>query len=210
MKKLIITLLIMLFFVTKTIATNNNYKSHYVSIAHLHQIFEKVKRNSDVSERALSQTFNFYEKNYNKKHLSPYYLAIADYTKKALKKRLYIINLHSGKVYQYLVAHGKNSGKKGGRVWYSSNKRGSFMTPYGFFKIGDKEGITVAKKYDYLAVEGLEGKNKNVKAREILLHTAGYVAKAGKSLGCFAIRPQDKRPIFSKLKRALLYSYTGR
>ena len=205
-----ISLLIMLFFITKTIATNNHYKSHYVSIAHLHQVFEKVKRNSNVSERALSKAFNFYEKNYYKKHLSPYYLSIADYTKKALTKRLYIINLHTGKVHRYLVAHGKNSGEKGGRVWYSSNKSGSFMTPYGFFKIGEKEGVTTSKKYDYLSVEGLEFKNKNVKVREIILHTASYVATAGKSLGCFAIRPQDKRAVFSKLKRALLYSYTGR
>ena len=84
------------------------------------------------------------------------------------------------------------------------------MTPFGFFKIGAKEGITYKKKYKYLSVEGLEWKNRNAKQRDILLHTASYVAKAGRSYGCFAILPKDRWQVFSRLKTALLYSYTGR
>jgi len=188
----------------------NSHRGHHVSKAHLHYVFNQIKQRSDVSQKALAKTFAYYERNRYAKKLSPNYLAIADYTKSAMQKRLYIIDLHSGNVVPYMVAHGVNSGEKGDRVWDSSNVMGSHKTPFGFFKIGTKEKVTSKKGYKYLGVEGLEWKNKNAKAREILLHTAWYVESLGRSYGCFAIRPQDRWQVFSKLKKALLYSYTGR
>ena len=209
MKKLILLTLTLLLFSTSSIATSTYYKSAYVSVAHLHKIFEKVKRNSDVSEKALADAFVFYEKNHYKKRLSSNYIAVADYTKVALHKRLYIVNLHTGQVSTYLVAHGVNSGEKYGRVIDPGNAKGSFKTPTGFFKVGVKEGITTKKRYNYLSVYGLEWKNRNARKRQILLHTAWYVARGGRSYGCFAIEPKDRYHVFSKLKTALLYSYTG-
>jgi len=209
MKKLILLTLTLLLFSTNSIATTTYSKSRYVSVAHLHKIFEKAKRNSDVSEKALADAFAFYEKNHYKKRLSSDYIAVADYTKVALHKRLYIVNLHTGRVSTYLVAHGINSGKKYGRVVNAGNGKGSFKTPTGFFKVGVKEGVTTKKRYKYLSVDGLEWKNRNARKRQILLHTASYVARAGRSYGCFAIEPKDKYQVFSKLKTALLYSYTG-
>jgi len=191
-------------------ATARHKEGNYVTKSHLHKIFKQVKRVSNVSQKALAKTFAYYEENRYKKHLSPNYVAVADYTKPATQKRLYIVNLHTGNVRQYLVAHGVNSGEKGGRVWHSSNKKGSRMTPFGFFKIGTKEGITNKKKYKYLDVYGLEWSNRNAKDREILLHTAWYVERFGRSYGCFAIRPEDRWAVFSRLKNALFYSYTGR
>jgi len=209
MKKITIITIFILFITTNLTATNNYYKNHYATVSHLHQVFEKVKRNSDVTQQALAEAFSFYEKNCYKKRLSPYYIAIADYTKVALHKRLYIIDIRTGEVNSYLVAHGVNSGEKYGRVLKSGNTKGSFQTPTGFFKIGTKEGITTKKRYNYLSLDGLEAKNRNARRRQILLHTAWYVASAGRSYGCFAIEPKDKNEIFSKLKTALLYSYAG-
>lgn len=206
--KNIIILFTILFFTTSNCTASSNYKSNYVSVPHLQKVFHQVKRNSDVSQRALSNAFNYYEKNRYKQKLSPDYIAIADYTKTAMEKRLYIINLHTGMVYQHMVAHGKNSGDMGGRVWSASNQINSYKTPTGFFKVGTQEGVT-SKRYKYLGIEGLESKNRNAKKREILLHTAKYVEWGGRSQGCFAIKPEDKWQVFSRLKRALLYSYTG-
>jgi len=90
------------------------------------------------------------------------------------------------------------------------------MTPYGFFRIGEREGVTVKKRYRYLPVTGLEWNNRKVGlplkrgGRDIILHTAKYVDYGGRSFGCFAISPSDKRAVFGKLKSALLYSYTGK
>ena len=209
MKTLMLVTCTLFLFLTGSNATNTHYKSAYETVPHLHNVFERAKRNSDVSEKALADAFAFYEKNHYKKRLSSDYLAVADYTKVALHKRLYIVNLHTGEVNAYLVAHGVNSGKRYGRVIDAGNSKGSFKTPTGFFKVGAKEGVTVKKRYKYLSVDGLEWENRNARKRQILLHTAPYVSNAGRSYGCFAIQPQDKESIFSKLKTALLYSYTG-
>ena len=209
----IITISILILLSTVLSAKNSYtdwHHGYYVSKSHLHYVFNKVKRTSNVSQKALAKTFYYYEQNRYKKHLSRDFIAIADYTKVSTQKRLYIINLHSGVVSRYFVAHGKKSGAKGGRVWRSSNVYGTNMTPYGFFKVGVKEGLTVKNRHRYLPIEGLERKNRNAKKREILLHTASYVAKQGRSNGCFAILPQDRWKVFPRLKSALLYSYTGR
>ena len=206
-------LLSSLLFFSLNIEASSSYKDmkngNFVSKAHLHYVFKKVKSSSNVSEKALAKTFYYYEKNRYAKHLSPNFLSIADYTKRASEKRLYIINLHTGKVKKYLVAHGLNSGAKGGRVWSAGNKEGSRKTPTGFFKVGSKEGITFKKKYRYLGLDGLEWKNRNAKKREIILHTASYVDRAGRSNGCFAIRPKDRWQVFAHMKKALLFSYVG-
>jgi hypothetical protein len=128
---------------------------------------------------------------------------------------LHIIDLKSGNVKSYQVAHGRRSGPVGGRVHTVSNVVGSNKTSQGFFKVGFKEGRTRTKGYDYLPIEGLESGNRKVGlptrlgGRDVIVHTASYVESGGRSNGCFAIRPQDKRQVFGKLKGALLLSYAG-
>jgi len=182
----------------------------------INKIYKKVAKKTHINKKALSRAFRYYKKNKSRKGLSSKYLAIADYTKTARKKRLYIISLKNGKTYQYKVAHGKYSGKIGGKVRRSSNRRNSKMTPYGFFKVGSKVRRTRKKRYQYLSVKGLQRSNRKVGVparyggRDVVLHPAKYVNRGGRSHGCFSICPKDRYRIFSKLKRALLYSYTGR
>jgi len=182
----------------------------------LNKIYKKVSKKTNINKRALKKAFSYYKHNKFKKSLSSKYLAIADYTKRARDKRLYIINLKNGAVYKHKVAHGKYSGSIGGKVRRSSNRRNSQMTPYGFFKVGSKVGRTKKKGYKYLSVKGLERSNRKVGypsrygGRDIVVHPARYVNRGGRSHGCFAICPKDRNRIFTKLKKALLYSYTGR
>ncbi len=213
--KLFIQFTLILFLFNSTIEARSSYNKYY-SIHHLNTIERRVNAHSTVNKKALREAFRYYKKNRYKQRLSKRYLAIADYTKVAQRKRLYIIDLRNGKIYQYQVAHGKNSGAKGGRVWRSSNRLNSHMTPYGFFKVGSREGITGRKRYKYLPIRGLQRSNKKVGlpsrfgGRDVIVHTASYVNSGGRSYGCFAIRPQDKKVVFKRLKTALLYSYTGR
>jgi len=184
--------------------------------SNLNKIYKRVLRSTNINRKALKRAFAFYKRNRIKKGLSSKYLAIADYTKTARAKRLYIINLNNGKVYRHKIAHGKYSGVIGGKVRRSSNKRNTHMTPYGFFKIGSKVRKTRKKRYKYLSVKGLEWSNRKVGlpsrmgGRDVILHPAKYVNYGGRSHGCFSICPQDTRAIFAKLKTALFYSYTGR
>jgi len=208
LKKILLLLLISFVFTEAYAKTVSNWR--------LNHIYKKVAKKSNINKKALKKAFAYYKKNQKRKNLSSKYLAIADYTKSAKHKRLYIINLQKGSVYRYKVAHGKRSGKVGGKVRRSSNKRRSKMTPYGFFKVGTKVGRTKKKHYRYLSVQGLQWSNKKVGyptrrgGRDVIIHPAKYVNGGGRSHGCFAIRPQDKWNVFSKLKKALLYSYTGR
>ncbi len=208
LKKIVILLLLSSCFSTLFAKTVSNWRLDYV--------YKKVAKKSNINKRALKKAFAYYKKNQKRKKLSSRYLAIADYTKSAKHRRLYIISLQKGLVYRYKVAHGKRSGKIGGRVRRSSNKRRSNMTPYGFFKVGTKVRRTRKKRYPYLSVQGLQWSNRKVGypsrrgGRDVIIHPAKYVNRGGRSHGCFAIRPQDRWKVFSKLKKALLYSYTGR
>ncbi len=183
---------------------------------HLNMIYKRVVSKTNLNRKALKKALIYYKKNHKKKRLSSKYLAIADYTKPAWQKRLFIINLKNGKVYRHKVAHGKRSGAIGGKVRRSSNRRNSYMTPYGFFKVGSKVGKTKKKHYRYLSVKGLQWNNKKVGkparfgGRDVIIHPAKYVSRGGRSHGCFAITPKDQWKIFAKLKQALFYSYTGR
>ena len=201
---------------SKVVKKRKSIKTTRRLSAHLNKIYKKVSKRTNISKRALKQAFSFYKKNRLKRSLSTHYLAIADYTKTARDKRLYIINLKNGTVQRHKVAHGKRSGALGGKVKRSSNRRNSKMTPYGFFKVGSKVGRTKKKGYKYLSVKGLERSNRKVGypsrmgGRDVVVHTAKYVNSGGRSHGCFAICPKDRYAVFKKLKRALLYSYTGR
>jgi len=182
----------------------------------LNSVYKKVAKKTNINKKALKKAFAYYKKNKSKKALSSNYLAIADYTKTARSKRLFIINLKNGSVYKHQVAHGKYSGVIGGRVKRSSNRRNTNMTPYGFFKVGRSVGRTKKKGYKYLSVKGLNKSNRKVGypsrlgGRDIVIHPAKYVKFGGRSHGCFAICPKDRSRVFKKLKNALLYSYTGR
>ena len=183
---------------------------------HLQKIYKKVAKKSNINKSALRKAFSYYRKNRRKKSLSRKYLAIADYTKTAKQKRLYIINLKNGKVYRHKIAHGKRSGRIGGKVRRSSNRAGTYMTPYGFFKVGSCVGKTKKKHYRYLSVKGLQWSNRKVGyssrkgGRDVIVHPAKYVKSGGRSHGCFAIQRRDMWVVFKRLKSALLYSYTGR
>ncbi len=181
----------------------------------LAQVFDKVAASRKVEKKALVRAFKYYQENNRSSGLAQTHIAIADYTKLATTKRLHIINLKTAGVTSVQVAHGRKSGPIGGRVTSTSNANGSNKTTKGFYRVGTKEGRTSTKGLPYLSVQGLESGNRLVGlpprkgGRDIIIHTAGYVASGGRSLGCFSIRPQDKRLVFNKLKGVLFYSYVG-
>ena len=181
----------------------------------LARVYARILQSGKVNKSALQKAFKYYENNRYSRELSSKHMAIADYTQTALARRLHIIDLKSGDVKSYQVAHGRRSGPVAGRVHSVSNVVGSNKTSQGFFKVGFSEGRTRTKGYPYLPIEGLESANRKVGlptrlgGRDVIVHTASYVESGGRSNGCFAIRPQDKRQVFGKLKGALLLSYAG-
>ncbi len=143
------------------------------------------------------------------------YLTIIDYSKPSNFKRMYLINMKTGRVEKFLVSHGKNSGWAYATSF--SNRPSSLQSCRGFFvtgrKYSGKHGIA-------LQLHGLEkGVNDNALRRGIVIHGANYVSmrsvmlnggRLGRSWGCPAVPAKDAESVINRIKGgSLVYIHTG-
>ena len=144
------------------------------------------------------------------------YLTIIDYSKPSNVKRMYLINMKTGRAEKFLVSHGKKSGWAYARAF--SNRPKSFKSCRGFFVTGRKY---CGKHGTALQLYGLEkGVNDNALRRGIVMHGADYVSmrsvmlnrgRLGRSLGCPAIPAEVAESVMDRIKGgSLVYIYTGR
>lgn len=132
-------------------------------------------------------------------------LTIIDFGKASTQKRLYILDMNSGKVlFNTLVAHGRNSGASYATDF--SNEEQSNKSSLGFFiTMGTYTG---ANGYS-LKLKGCEkGINDKALNRAIVLHGAAYVSEdfinahgyLGRSLGCPAVPMAQHKKIIDQIK----------
>lgn len=145
------------------------------------------------------------------------FITVIDYTKPSTSRRLFLFDFQTGEVQRFLVSHGKNSG------WlYAtrfSNRQGSFESPLGFFRTGNKYH---GSHGTCLELHGLQkGLNDNSCSRGIVMHGAHYAAptaiaanqaqgsaRLGRSLGCPAIPMEAAEDVIDKIKGgSLLYIF---
>jgi hypothetical protein len=141
------------------------------------------------------------------------YMAICDFAKHSKLKRFYIINMKTGAVASYAVAHGKGSDPDNdGIATTFSNSSGSGASSVGYYRTdttySGKHGLS-------LRIDGLSSTNSNVRSRAVVIHGASYSepsyiasnGRAGRSLGCFAVADSLKTEVVTKLKGgALLFA----
>lgn len=132
-------------------------------------------------------------------------LTVIDYTLPSTQKRLWVIDLRTGKVLtQALVAHGHNSGY----IYAShfSNKVNSHETSLGVFTTG--RGYYYGIEGQSLKIYGLEkGINSNAYKRAIEMHPSQYVqpsyirdyGRIGRTYGCFGLNPAKAHRIESEV-----------
>ncbi|WP_294345286.1 murein L,D-transpeptidase catalytic domain family protein [Prosthecochloris sp.] len=142
---------------------------------------------------------------------APQYLAIVDYTKPSLFKRMLIIDTSFESKSFYHVAHAAKSGTLKARKF--SNISGSNMSSLGLYKTGN-----VYKGDHGLAIRlhGLDSlKNSNAFKRDIVFHSASYVSipvifenlltfngpRIGRSNGCFVVNPAKIQQVVDTLGR---------
>ncbi len=136
------------------------------------------------------------------------YMGIIDFKLHNSKERFYIIDMVSGKVEKYLVAHGKNSDTDfDGYATKFSNINDSKMSSLGFYLTAE----TYNGDHGYsLRLDGLSSTNSNARERAIVLHGAQYVApgdKIGRSFGCPAVEMRFHQLIIDELKgRSLIFT----
>jgi hypothetical protein len=162
---------------------------------------------SIVPTEPLTQAVRFF-KGYKQNILNQNYITIADMTQKSSKKRMYVVDMKTGAVSTYLVAHGKNSDRNNdGYADVFSNTNGSNMTSLGFYLTG----VTYNGSHGLsLKLHGLQSSNSNAYARAIVMHGADYVnsSHTGRSFGCPAIEMKYIKTLIPALKgRSLLYIY---
>lgn len=164
----------------------------------------------EVPERPLREALDYFErhpriiKNKN-------YITIIDFRQPSTQKRMYLLNMQTGAVERYLVAHGVNTGVK----WATdfSNVNGSRKSSLGFILTGElyrgKYGLS-------MRMDGLESRNSNVRRRAIVMHGADYVSQSfidrrgylGRSWGCPALEMRHIKPVIRRIHgKSLMLKY---
>jgi hypothetical protein len=135
----------------------------------------------------------------------PEVITIIDFSLQSDRERLWVIDLHQGKVlYHCLVSHGRNSGELVAENF--SNTPGSYESSPGFYVTGEtyigRHGLS-------LTLDGLEtGINDKARARAIVIHGADYVSddfirahgRLGRSQGCPAVPVELSEDIIKTIK----------
>jgi L,D-transpeptidase catalytic domain len=122
-------------------------------------------------------------------------MAIVDFSKPSSQQRLYLVELGSGAVTSFLVAHGRGSDQDHDALADTfSDAMGSHASSLGAFR--------AAARYQgahdlSLALDGLDATNRSARERSVVLHSQWYVSdrmvaergKLGRSWGCFVVEP---------------------
>lgn len=160
-----------------------------------------------VPKTLLAKTLAYFDSN-SSKIKNKNVIGVIDFKQHNSKERFYIIDMNTGVVETYLVAHGKNSDPDyDGYATQFSNDSGSLMSSQGFYLAAE----TYDGSHGYsLKLDGLSSTNSNARSREIVIHPADYVApggKIGRSWGCPAVEPRYSVQVINKLKGgSLLYA----
>ncbi|PZR19658.1 MAG: hypothetical protein DI539_13225 [Flavobacterium psychrophilum] len=133
------------------------------------------------------------------------YLTIADFSLPSSQKRLFIIDMKTGKlIYNTYVSHGRNSGTD--MATHFSNRPESNQSSLGFYVTGDTYRGSNGYSMKLTGME--EGINDNAFIRNIVMHGSAYVSEkviamkgyVGRSLGCPAIPAVLTKAIINTIK----------
>ncbi len=132
-------------------------------------------------------------------------VGIADFSRPSYEPRFFIVDMVSGKVRSYLVAHGSGSDPDHTAMLHSfSNDFGSNSTSSGAFLThtwyNGQHGTS-------MRLSGLDACNSNAEPRAIVVHGAAYAnpsmivewGKLGRSQGCFAFPQANLMEIIARL-----------
>lgn len=144
---------------------------------------------------------------------APPTLTLIDYSLPSTTPRLWVFDLHTGKIlFRELVAHGRNTGDN--MAVHFSDAMESRASSIGLFRTAD---TYVGHNGYSLRLDGLEpGFNSHARERAIVMHGAAYVnadvAKAngrlGRSWGCPALREAVARQVIDTVRGGgVIFSY---
>lgn len=132
-------------------------------------------------------------------------IGVVDFSLPSATPRFHLVDLLSGKVDSFRVAHGKGSDPEhSGFLNHFSNQPGSEATSNGTYTTAD----TYHGKYGLsMRVDGRDWTNNNANSRAIVIHNAWYAeddavvqhGKLGRSQGCFAFSRASQYQVMNRL-----------
>lgn len=180
--------------------------------------YQKILKRG-VPELALKRVISFMQAHMGKKfHFrndmpmilkNSTWTVIIDYTQPSINYRCYLINLKTGVVERYLVAHGRNTGEV--QATDFSNSHNSNKTSLGLYLTGRsyQSGRFGTGRILY----GLETFNDQAHLRGIVIHGAQYMSdtfirnngRAGRSQGCPAMERNSFKRVHNILGSGALF-----
>jgi hypothetical protein len=132
-------------------------------------------------------------------------IGIVDFSLPSSEPRFHVVNLQTGQVDSFRVAHGRGSDPDhSGFLERFSNDFGSYASSSGTYRTAE----TYDGKYGLsMKVQGLDWTNSNAESRAIVIHNAWYAeddmipehGKLGRSEGCFAFSRASQWQVMSRL-----------
>jgi hypothetical protein len=163
--------------------------------------YANLDPNKIVPDKYLKAAVLYYDANLTKiKNKS--YLSVIDYSKSSTTKRFFLINMTTGAVTAYHVAHGKGSDSNhDGYAEKFSNVEGSNATSLGYYMTA--ETYSGSNGFS-LRLDGLSSTNSNARSRAVVVHGADYVQDKnviqGRSWGCPAFSQANKTAVINMIK----------
>lgn len=191
--------------ISKPLITKDNKESDNVSENTSEKVEDYIDPDHEIPKTLLAKAITYY-KSHSKQIRNKRTLGVIDFSQHNSKERFYLIDMVSGKVDRYLVAHGKNSDKNfDGYATAFSNAPSSLMSSQGFYLTGE----TYSGEHGYsLKLDGLSSTNSNARSRAIVIHPADYVEPGreviGRSWGCPALDPRYSREVINRIKGGTL------
>ncbi|MFC6268380.1 murein L,D-transpeptidase catalytic domain family protein [Frigoriflavimonas asaccharolytica] len=166
--------------------------------------FENINRlNADVFYKAFLGFENL--KKAGELDGNSHLLTICDFSLSSNVKRLWVIDVHEGKVvFNSLVAHGKNTGEEFAEKF--SNTESSLQSSLGFYITESTYDGSNGYSLKLLGMD--DGYNDKALERAIVMHGADYVSenfiknekRLGRSWGCPAVPKELAEPIINTIK----------
>ena len=132
-------------------------------------------------------------------------VGVANFARPSSEPRLHLVDMRTGAVQNFLVAHGRGSDPDhSGWLQTFSNEFNSECSSKGAFLTGN---YYYGHHGHSMRLMGLDPTNSNAEAREIVVHSAEYVSPAilrthgvlGRSEGCFALDVVDLPTVIQRL-----------
>ena len=167
--------------------------------------YSHIDPEKTIKPHVLNKALAFYDLNFHRFKIKEF-INVIDFSLHASEKRMYLINMQTGRVKAMHASVGRGTDPDGDGIANTfSNISGSNMTSLGFYLTDDEY---IGGNGRSMRLHGLSSTNSNALTRYIVVHGADYVSEeknyAGRSLGCPAVDYIHNDDLIDKTKNGSL------